>query len=110
MLRLRVLTTAGFRDADPVIELVRAHVKISEDMEEYLRSCINEVIQNIQDHAKSKIGGVLYARFMTASSEVRIAIVDRGDGIYTTLKRRYPDTTELTALDRVLGAGQSHPT
>lgn len=103
VLRLRVLTTATFRDADPVIRLVKAHISISDDMEEYLRICVNEVIQNIQDHAKSGIGGVLSARFMTAQREVRIAIVDRGEGIHTTLKRRYPDTTELNALQRVMG-------
>lgn len=61
VLRLRVLATARFRDADPVITLVRSHIPISDDMEEYLRICVNEVVQNIQDHAKSKVGGVLCA-------------------------------------------------
>lgn len=102
VLRLRILTEATFRDAEPVINLVRAHVGIPEDTEEYLRICVNEVIQNIVDHAASPIGGFICARFMTKSNEVRIAIADRGLGIYTTLRRVYPDTTPKSALERVL--------
>ena len=33
---------------------------------------------------------------------MRVAIVDRGVGIYTTLKRRYDDTTPGNSLRRVL--------
>lgn len=46
------------------------------------------------------------ARFMTKDREVRVAIVDRGLGICTTLKRRWPDTTAENVLSRVLLEGE----
>ena len=103
VLPLKEVRTATFRDADPLIELIRREVSdLSSDWEEYLRICVNEVIQNIQDHARSEVGGILAARFMSAGAEVRVAIVDRGEGIRTTLARRFPDTTIHNCLRRVL--------
>jgi anti-sigma regulatory factor (Ser/Thr protein kinase) len=99
---LRQITAARWMDADPIIRLVHRHLEISEDLEEYLRICVNEVVQNIEDHAESPIGGVMCARYFAGRRHVRVAIVDRGVGIYTTLKRRYPDTTPGNALRRVL--------
>lgn len=77
-------------EPDPVISLVRRRASIETDEEDYLRLCMNEVIQNIDDHAKSEIGGIWCARFIGAAGEVRVAIVDRGLGIQRTLAQRYP--------------------
>lgn len=102
VIRLRVLHGARWGDADPIIQLVNRHLEISSEPEEYLRICVNEVVQNIEDHADSPIGGVMCARYMSGDQQVRVAIVDRGVGIYTTLKQRYHDTTADNALRRVL--------
>jgi len=102
VLRLRSFKTAQFNDADPVVRLLRSHLSVSEELEEYLRLCVLEIIQNIHDHANSPIGGIITARFMSTKPEVRIAIVDRGEGICSTLKRRFPDTTPHNALRRVV--------
>ena len=99
---LRQIRTARWTDADPIIRLVHRHLEISEELEEYLRICVNEVVQNIEDHADSPIGGVMCARYFASYRHVRVAIVDRGVRIYTTLKRRYHDTTPGNALRRVL--------
>lgn len=99
---LRQIITARWADADPIIRLVHDHLEISDELEEYLRICVNEVVQNIEDHAQSPIGGIMCARYFVGHQHVRIAIVDRGVGIYTTLKRRYHDTTPGNALRRVL--------
>jgi signal transduction histidine kinase len=49
---------------------------------------------------------------MKGDRQVRVAIVDRGVGICTTLQRRHPDTTPDNALQRVLEgkySAQSRP-
>lgn len=99
---LRQIISARFTDADPIIRLIHRQLDISDESEEYLRICVNEVVQNIEDHANSQIGGIMSARYLARAEEVRVAIVDRGLGIYATLKRRYPDTTEHNMLRRVL--------
>jgi len=83
--------------------MLQRYEQLPEELEEYLRVCVNEVLQNIQDHACSPIGGILTARYMAKAQEVRVAIVDRGLGILTTLKKRYPDTDADNVLRRVLG-------
>ncbi len=87
----------------PFVRLVQKHLHISKDMEDYLATCLNEAIQNVQDHAKSPIGAVTCARFQTKASEIRIAIVDLGLGIFTTLNKAHPDTQNAVhALKRVI--------
>lgn len=102
VLRLRKFTTAQFNDADPVVSLLKAHIAISSNLEEYLRLCVLEIIQNIYDHSESPVGGLITARYMSKRPEVRIAVVDRGAGICTTLRRRFSDTTPHNALRRVV--------
>jgi hypothetical protein len=103
VLPLSEFHTASFQDADPLIEMLQRYVHLPEEMDEYLRICVNEVLQNIVDHANSPIGGIMTARFMEQAQEVRVAIVDRGRGILTTLRQRYPDTSPDNVLRRVFG-------
>ncbi|MCC6423354.1 MAG: hypothetical protein IT447_07720 [Phycisphaerales bacterium] len=103
----RVQHKAGFNDPDPVIQLIGKFVQLSPETEEYLRICVNEVIQNVEDHAHSRIGCVTCARFLQNIGEVRVAIVDLGRGIGTTLRGIYPDASNVQALERVLQGGYS---
>ncbi len=102
VLPLQQFKKASFRDADPVIALIQRETSLSDDLQEYLRICVNEVVQNIQDHAASVVGGFLSARYMAGAQEVRVAIVDRGKGIRSTLSTRYADTDDSNCLRRVL--------
>lgn len=105
---LQILHGARFQDADPVIRLVRRHIDIDRDTEDYLRVCINEVIQNVEDHAKSQVGAVVCARYMTQRQEVRVAIADRGLGVYETLRAKHSDTRNSQhALERIISGGYS---
>lgn len=105
---VRVQTTANFNDPDPIVALISRHRPLNVDAEEYLRICINEVIQNVEDHARSPVGCVTCARFSNDVGEVRVAIVDSGIGIGTTLRSRYPGITSAAdALARVLEGGYS---
>ena len=102
VLAITQVRRASFNDADPVIALVAKHGTLDPEAEEYLRICVNEVEQNVQDHAKSPVGALMTARFMTKANEVRVAIVDRGLGMCSTLRNRYPDTTPENVMQRVL--------
>lgn len=105
---IRVQEKASFNDPDPIIRLITRFVPLSAEAEEFLRICVNEVVQNVEDHARSPIGCVTCARFMKKVREVRVAIVDRGRGIGTTLRERYPDVHGAgEALGRVLQGGYS---
>jgi two-component sensor histidine kinase len=87
---------------------VRRHARISDDVAQYLHICINEAIHNVEDHAASPVGAVMGARFFTRSQEVRIAIVDGGVGIATSLRTRYATfTTAKTCLQKVIEGGYS---
>lgn len=99
---LRQLRTARLNDPDPIINMLHRYCKLESEVEEYLRICINEIIQNIEDHAVSSIGGLISARYLSGERSVRVAIVDRGIGICTTLSRRISDTTAENVIPRVL--------
>ncbi len=94
---------ATLDQASPLVRLIRRHSHIDEDAEAYLRTCISEVAQNVEDHSRSPIGGVLSAKFLRNASEVRVAMVDCGLGIPSTLGVRYPGLTgSIDAIGKVL--------
>lgn len=99
---------ASWDRSNRLIALLQRHTELSAEREEQVRVCVQEVIQNIVDHAESAIGGVLSARYMSSSKEVRVGIVDRGVGIAQSLARQYPDTrSSMHALQRVVKGGFS---
>jgi hypothetical protein len=105
---LNVVTEVTWGIADPVIDLVKRHIVISEDDELYMSNSIAEVIQNVEDHSESPIGAVYCARYLTKPQKVRVAIVDRGLGIGTTLRNKHPEIkTADAALVRVVRGGIS---
>lgn len=102
VLPVRRFSEASFQGPIPLISLIQREADITEDAEEYLRSSVNEIMQNVQDHSASPIGGVWSAKYMSTAQEVRVAIVDRGRGIKSTLRTTYPDTTDSNCLPRVV--------
>jgi len=101
-------TTASWDRSDRIIKLLRRHTELDQDREDQIRSCVQEVTQNIVDHAGSSIGGVMSARYFAKSAEVRVGIVDRGVGVAARLKEKFPDTTNSRlALERVIRGGYS---
>lgn len=97
-----------FSTPDPIIELIRRHTSVDDELEENLRTCVNEVVQNVVDHAASPIHALTAARYIRSKQQIRIAIVDRGDGIGTTVRRRHPEfSTNRDAIARVMQGGVS---
>lgn len=101
--------TAG--QAQSLFRLIRRHVDLSSEARDSLGVGIGEIAQNVEDHSQSSIGGVLCARYIRRSAEVRVGIVDCGLGISATLSHRFPAASQsLTALRLVLGGGHSAKT
>lgn len=99
---------ASWSLSDGIVRLLRRHTQLSDESEDQIRTCIQEVTQNVVDHARSSIGGTISARYMSASREVRVGIVDRGIGIGSSLRQRFTDITDsFAALSRVIEGGYS---
>lgn len=74
--------------------LVARHTELSSDDVDYIEISVNEVAQNVMDHANSPIDAMFCAKYMSRSREVRVAIVDRGVGVYQSLKRGVPNVLD----------------
>lgn len=95
-------------EAEDILKLVRRHTHVTEENAEYLRIGFNEMVQNVVDHSKSKIGCVASAKFNSFKGTVTIAVIDRGLGVLKTLQTRYPDlNTSRRVLQSVIDGGFS---
>lgn len=110
---LRELDLARHEDVDPILDLIRYRMDVPESFIEALNVAFAEVVQNVSDHSGSMSGAITCARYFPESDVVRVAIVDTGDGIYTTLKANWQDTKNIVhAMQRVTKGGfsaQSRP-
>jgi hypothetical protein len=105
---LTAFSSASWNLADGIVKLVDRHAGLPPDAEDKLRTCIQEVTQNVVDHARSQIGGVMSAKYFTGTGEVRVGIVDRGVGIAESLGGRFPElASPFEALSRVIKGGYS---
>lgn len=95
--------TTNVRASSPLLRLIRRHINLDLEHEEYLAGSLSEVVQNIEDHAASRTGGLWCGRYFRNRREVRVAVVDMGLGIPTTLK----ETDHPTALRKVFQGGCS---
>lgn len=91
----------------PMINLLRRHVRLSDESEEYLRLCLQETVQNVTDHAESSFGGVWCARWIQSRHEVRVACVDGGVGIARALSKRLDVGSSFAAMRMVFEGGHS---
>ena len=101
-------THASWDRSNRIIQLLKRHTVLGAEREDQIRSCIQEIIQNIVDHSNSPVGGVMSARYFQGSAEIRIGIVDRGIGIAAKVRETSPETTSTQgALQMVIRGGFS---
>ena len=91
----------------PVTGLIKRHFSgLSDDTTDAIGVAINEVLHNTADHADSPCGAYMCARYFTKHRDVRVSIVDMGEGISTTLSREYPEAEDpVRALQMVFEGG-----
>ncbi len=90
---LRLLTDRGASLADAVeavCELVRKNVAGANDFLPALRWVVQELTDNVGNHAESPTPGVLCAQLYPRQHRIDIAISDMGRGIKASLSGRYP--------------------
>lgn len=94
-LALRPFREMNWLIPEDVLGLLQRHVTLSVDLEESLRVAVGEILQNVEDHAESKVGGLMVGRFLSGSTnEVRLAIIDAGVGIQSAIERKFEDRTD----------------
>jgi hypothetical protein len=105
---LRQFRRALHQDPQPLVDVIAKFEPVSEELKLSLEVRITELVQNVEDHAKSQVGAVGCARFIQSTGQVRVALVDFGQGIMTSLQGRYPEvTTAVQALQLIAHGGYS---
>lgn len=90
---LRLLTDRGASLAsavEAVCELVQQHIEGTQEFLPALRWAVQELTDNIGNHAESPTPGVLCAQLYPKKRRIEIAICDMGRGIKASLSSRYP--------------------
>jgi signal transduction histidine kinase len=73
-----------------IANLLSSRVRGTDDDVAYLiELCLNELLQNVFEHADSKEGCFVQTRWYSKTGNVRIAVVDGGIGIPAALRREY---------------------
>ena len=96
-----------FRAVDAVVHrLLGIFPRLHRDHFAALEWAINEITDNVLNHANSSIGGVVQLTTKTKSSIIEIVVCDAGLGIPKTLKDSNPSIlSDLTALDMSIQEG-----
>ncbi|EKY28059.1 MULTISPECIES: ATP-binding protein [Clostridium] len=85
-----------------VMKIFRNNLELEESVFKMLNYCFFEVVDNVQNHADSNIGGFLVAQRYPTGRKLCISIIDCGKGIYRSLtendKSEYSNLTEEEAI------------
>jgi anti-sigma regulatory factor (Ser/Thr protein kinase) len=72
----------------------------------YIEWALNEITDNVINHAESKVGGFLQVTNFRQRKEIDISVCDSGLGIPTTLRHTHPEfRTDTEALDAAIKEG-----
>ncbi|MED1603064.1 ATP-binding protein [Alkalihalophilus marmarensis] len=69
-----------------------------------LSYAINEITYNVFNHSKSTLGGVITAQYYARKNLIRLAIIDSGIGIPSSLRKNsnYYNFTDVEAVEKAL--------
>jgi signal transduction histidine kinase len=65
----------------------RVATNVQDEAAHAIQLCLSELLQNVFEHADSRIGAVLFCRWFRKGGNLRLAVVDRGIGIPEALRR-----------------------
>ena len=75
------------------------------DKVEPIKYVIIELVRNVFEHAKSKIGAVVCAQYYTKSNTIRIGVADIGIGIKESISNVWSPKSDLEAISLALTPG-----
>jgi anti-sigma regulatory factor (Ser/Thr protein kinase) len=79
---------------------------VQADRLETIRVCMEEILNNIRDHA-DKVTGCIFAQYIPANHEVLISISDFGVGIPYNVQKAFPSMTDNEAIRKSVERGFS---
>lgn len=83
-----------------LVKILEKQMQLSPKMAGCINFCFWEVVDNIQLHAQSPIGGYVVAQYYPKKNVIEIIVVDTGRGIYASLTQNpaYQNMSEDEAL------------
>ncbi len=88
---------------ESVAELLLHNVQgTSEEASFLVQLCLNELLQNVFEHAESQVGAFVHSRWYRHDGNVRVTVADAGIGIPAALRRRYVRDLQRESDDKVL--------
>lgn len=95
---------------ESVAELLLHNVQgTSEEASFLVQLCLNELLQNVFEHAESRVGAFVHSRWYKHDGNVRVTVADAGIGIPAALRRRYVRDLQRESADKVLIAAVTEP-
>ena len=91
--------------ADFIIKRILLKISDSEDkddIQQYLRYMITEMIDNVVSHACSTGYDCIAAQYYPSLKKIQIAIVDSGIGLMNSLRNNHNPSNEVTAISKAL--------
>ena len=82
------------------VKIFKANLNIDKDILDCIYYCFGEVVDNIETHAYSKNGGIIYAQYFPNAHIIKIFIIDSGIGFHESLKSctKYKDISHEESL------------
>lgn len=85
-----------------IMNVIKCNIELHDTVFDCLNYCLFEVVDNINEHSESPIGGYIVVQNYPQKNILKIAIIDSGLGIYNTLKNsgkeEYKNINESDAL------------
>lgn len=92
-----------------IIKVINESCKIDESVLAALSFCLSEIMDNVDSHANSPIGGLVAVQNYKYNRQLRIIIIDTGMGIHRSLTEwpgsEFANLTEEQAVQQVLNKG-----
>lgn len=85
-----------------VVTLAKSQMALSPAAQDDLTVLLTELTQNVLDHSRSPVGGLVSARAYKEVRDVRFAVADFGVGIRHTLASRFSIASDKEAIRRAL--------
>jgi anti-sigma regulatory factor (Ser/Thr protein kinase) len=76
---------------------IAERVGLQQESVSTVKTCIEEIFHNIEDHSEVKIGSA-FAQFFPNVEKIHVVISDYGIGIPAVVRRKVPDATDSQAL------------
>lgn len=88
------------------MDVVLRNMRVPKDIISALEWSINEITDNVLNHSKSKVGGLVQASTFIKNNSIAFAVADAGEGILSTLKEGIPTLrTDMQAIGEAVKAG-----